>query len=373
MRDAWPVAVFWLGGIVLLGFVLYLVSDVLVPFGASFAIAYLLDPLCDRLEKLGVPRSLASLFVLLGFLLCFALVFLILVPVVESQILELVRRIPQFLDAAQREFTGLTALVQERLSPEDFARVRDAVGTRLGDAFSWSGRLLTRLVTGGLAVFNILSLVFITPIVAFFILRDWDRMIAAIDRLLPRRYAPTIREQARLIDATLAGFVRGQGLVCLIMGIYYATALSIAGLEFGLVLGLLIGILLIIPFLGSAIGGALAVLLAIMQFSSWSRVGIVAAIFVVGQTVEGNILSPRIVGERVNLHPVWVIFALLAFGSLLGFLGLIIAVPVAAIIGVLVRFAVHRYLESPLYDPDRFAPTVPDISQNMCDDETTRL
>jgi len=352
-RGSWLAAVFWLGGLVLLGLALHLVSDVLLPFAASFVIAYLLNPLCDRLEKTGLPRALASLVVLLGFLLAFALVFLVLVPLVESQILELVNRIPRFVDAARGELNLLMAVVQERLSPEDFAKLRDAVGGRLGDAFSWAGSLLTGLLTGGLAFFNILSLVFITPIVAFFILRDWHRLTAAIDRFLPRRHAATIREQALLVDATLAGFIRGQAMVCLVMGVFYALALSIAGLDFSLVLGLLTGVLLIIPFLGSAIGGGLAILLAIMQFSNWTRVGIIAGVFLVGQTIEGNILTPRLVGQRVNLHPVWVIFALLAFGSLFGLLGLMIAVPVAAVLGVLTRFALHRYLESSLYTGGR--------------------
>jgi predicted PurR-regulated permease PerM len=374
-RDAWPGAVFWLCGVVLTGVVLYLVADVLLPFAAGFAIAYLLNPLCDRLERIRLSRALSSLVVLLGFLLCFALVLLILVPVIESQILELVGRIPAFVAATRGALNALMAVVQERVSPEDFARLRDAVGGRLGDAFSWGGRLLTGLLTGGLAFFNILSLVFITPIVAFFILRDWHRIIAAVDRFLPRRHAATIREQALLVDATLAGFIRGQATVCLVMGVFYALALSVAGLDLGLVLGLLTGILLVIPFLGSAIGGGLAILLAASQFADWTRVGIVAGVFLVGQTIEGNVLTPRLVGGRVNLHPVWVIFALLAFGSLFGLLGLMLAVPVAAIIGVLARFALQRYLVSPLYEPaaGAAAPTAPDAVDIVRDDEPARL
>jgi predicted PurR-regulated permease PerM len=374
-RDSRQTALYRIGGLVLLGFVVYLVSDVLLPFVAAFAIAYLLDPLCDRLERLGLPRAGASLVVLLGFLLAFALVFLILVPLVESQILELAGRIPVFLDAARRELNSLLEILKARLAPEDFAKLRDAAGGKLGDAFSWGGRLLTGLLTGGLAFFNILSLVFITPILAFFMLRDWHRLLATIDRYLPRRYEATIREQALLVDATLAGFIRGQAMVCLTMGVYYALALSLAGLDFGLVLGLLTGILLIIPILGAAIGGCLAIILAIMQFGDWTSVGIVAGIFLVGQTIEGNILTPRLVGERVNLHPVWVIFALLAFGNLFGLLGLMIAVPVAAAIGVLTRFALQHYLQSPLYDPaaersvtDETAPSLPDIDIVRDDD-----
>jgi predicted PurR-regulated permease PerM len=368
-RSAWPGAAIWGGGIVLFFLGLYLVSDILLPFVASFAIAYLLNPLCDRLQRAGLGRPLASIIVLLGFLLCFALFLLVLVPLVEAQILELVGRMPVFVDAARREVNGLMAMVEARLSPEDFAKLRDAVSGRLGDAFTWGGTLLTKVLTGGLALFNVLSLIFITPIVAFFILRDWHRIVAMVGRLPPRRQAATIREQAALVDATLAGFIRGQALVCLVMGIYYALALSLAGLDFGLVLGLLVGILLIIPMLGAGLGGILAVVLAMVQFPDWLHVGIVAGIFLVGQTIEGNILTPRLVGGRVNLHPVWVIFALLAFGSLFGLLGLMIAVPVAAVIGVLVRFALHRYLASPFYNPAA-SPADPGIVR---DDEPTRL
>jgi predicted PurR-regulated permease PerM len=370
-RSPWPGAVFWLAGLVIVGLLLSLVSDVLLPFAAGLVIAYLLNPLCDRLERAHVPRALASLVVLLGFLVAFGLVLLVLAPLVESQILQLVDRIPSFLDAARREFIGLLAMVQSRVSPDDFAKLRDAVGARLGDAFAWGGRLLTGVLTGGLAFFNVLSLVFVTPVVAFFMLRDWHRLVATIDRLLPRRHEATIREQARLVDATLAGFIRGQAMVCLVMGVYYALALSLAGVEFGLVLGLLTGILLIIPILGAALGGCVAILLAIMQFADWTSVGIVAGIFLVGQAIEGNILTPRLVGGRVNLHPVWVIFALLAFGSLFGFLGLMIAVPVAAVIGVLIRFALQRYLASPLYAPPSDA--LSDASETVRDDEPARL
>jgi predicted PurR-regulated permease PerM len=374
-RSSWPGAVFWLAGLVIVGLLLRLVSDILLPFAAGLIIAYLLNPLCDRLERARLPRALASLVVLLGFLVAFGLVLLVLAPLVESQILQLVDRIPSFVNAARREFMGLLAMVQSRISPDDFAKLRDAVGGRLGDAFAWGGRLLTGVLTGGLAFFNVLSLVFVTPVVAFFMLRDWHRLVATIDRFLPRRHEATIREQARLVDATLAGFIRGQAMVCLVMGVYYALGLSLAGLEFGLVLGLLTGILLIIPFLGGALGGCVAVLLAIMQFADWTSVAIVAGIFLVGQAIEGNILTPRLVGGRVNLHPVWVIFALLAFGSLFGLLGLMVAVPVAAVIGVLIRFALQRYLASPLYAPpsgDR-SGAFPDASETLRDDEPTRL
>jgi predicted PurR-regulated permease PerM len=343
---------FWGGLLAVLGMALWLLDAILLPFAAGFAIAYFLDPLVNRLQSWSIPRGLAALLALLLFFLGIALVALILVPVLESQIGELVRRFPRFLAAAQRDLNLAMGLVQERLSPEDYAKVRDAVGARLGDAFAWIGRLLQEMLTSSIALFNLLSLVFITPIVAFFLCRDWERMLARIDAWLPRPHLATIREQARVIDQTLAGFIRGQATVCLLMGAFYAFALSLAGLDFGLVLGFLVGLLIFIPFLGGAIGATLAILLAVTQFDNWASVAIVAGIFVVGQSLEGNVLTPKLVGDRVHLHPVWVIFSLLAFGNLFGLAGLLVAVPVAAIIGVLVRFSLHQYLASPLYDPD---------------------
>ena len=206
------------------------------------------------------------------------------------------------------------------------------------------------LLSGGLAIVNVLALVFITPIVTFFLLRDWDEMVARIDKWLPRQWAPVIREQATLIDETLAGFVRGQSLVCLLLGTFYAIGLTIVGLEFGIVIGMLAGILSFIPYVGTIVGFVLSVGLAFAQYPDWLPIFIVVGIFLAGQAIEGNFLTPKLVGERVGLHPVWVIFALLAGGSLFGFVGVLLAVPVAAVIGVLARFALGRYLQSGYYN-----------------------
>jgi predicted PurR-regulated permease PerM len=357
MSNAWQRLLFWLGGLAAFGLALWLLNAILLPFAAGFAIAYFLDPLVHRLGLWRVPRGIATLLALLVFFLGIGLVALVLVPLIESQIGELVRRFPTFLAAAQRDLNWLMGLVQERLAPEDYAKLRDAVTERLGVAFSWLGQLLQSMLTSSFALFNLLSLVFVTPVVAFFLLRDWAGIIARIDDWIPRPHVATVREQARLVDATLAGFIRGQATVCAVMGAYYAVALSVAGLDFGLVLGLLVGLLIFIPFLGGAIGATLALLLAVTQFDSWGGVALVGLVFVVGQLFEGNFLTPKLVGDRVNLHPVWVIFALLAFGNLFGLAGLIVAVPVAAIIGVLTRFALQRYLTSPIYDPAAATPS----------------
>ena len=190
----------------------------------------------------------------------------------------------------------------------------------------------------------------VVPVVAFYLLYDWDRMIGTIDSLLPRDHAPIIRRLAGEIDETLASFIRGMGTVCLILGSYYAVALMLVGLQFGLVVGAVAGIITFIPYVGALFGGALAIGLALFQFwGDWLSIALVAGIFVIGQVVEGNFLTPKLVGHSVGLHPVWLIFALSVFGALFGFVGMLVAVPLAAAFGVLARFATEQYRHSRLY------------------------
>ena len=254
----------------------------------------------------------------------------------------------------------LMHLVEQQLPPQDVAKLRDALGSGVGTIAGWMARLIQSLLSSGVALANLLSLLFITPVVAFFLLRDWDKVVRRVDSWLPRQYAVTIREQARLVDATLAGYLRGQLLVCLGVGIYYAAALTLIRLEFGLIIGILAGILTFIPYVGFATGFVLALSLALLQFGTFSGVLLVIVVFAIGQVLESNVLAPKLVGTRVHLHPVWVIFALLAFGSVFGFLGVLLALPTAAVIGVLVRFALARYLASPLYDPRNRHPSASD-------------
>ena len=346
-RNTW----FWLIGFALFFLALWQLSAILLPFVAGIAIAYFLNPPVNRLERLGVPRGLAAVVVLLLFLTLLVLVIMLVVPILESQVLDLVASLPSLLDAARREAEVLMRMAQERLSPEDFAKLRDAVGGKLADMFAVLGTVFRDVVTRGVALANLLSLVFVTPVVSFFLLRDWNRILARLDGWLPRAQAATIREQAARIDEILSAYLRGQLSVCAVLGVYYAVGLSLLGLNFGSVIGLLVGILAFIPYVGFAIGFILAVLLALTQFSDLHHVLYVVALFVAGMLMEGNLLTPKLVGERVHLHPVWIVFALLSFGTLLGLLGVLIAVPMAAVIGVLARFGLSRYLASPLYDP----------------------
>ena len=346
----------WAAAIALLVFALYTVSAVLLPFIVGFALAYLFDPVADRMERAHMPRWLASALITGASLLAVVALALVLVPLLQSQVVDFASRVPHYIDLVRSKAMELLDMLRARLSAEEMSAVRAKVGSIAGpDTLSLIGKTLGRVWGGGVALFNLLSLLFVTPIVAFYLLRDWDRVIATIDGWLPRRHADDVRAIAREIDSVLSGFIRGQFTVCLVLAAYYGTGLSVVGLDFGLVIGISTGLLTFIPIFGMLIGFAVGIGVALAQFGLALKVVFVAAVFLVGQLVEGNFLTPRLVGSRVGLHPVWTIFALLAGGAIAGFTGLLLAVPMAAVIGVLARFAVRRYRASAAFDRDRQA------------------
>jgi predicted PurR-regulated permease PerM len=342
-------ASFWLGAILVLLAALYLLGNILLPFVAGMAVAYFLDPVVDRMERVRVPRSLGTMLALLLFFCFFALLVILLVPLIHDQAIRLGERLPGYLDVLYERLTPLIAEVQRRLADSPDTGMSDIIGSS-GAVLKWAAGVAGNLISGGAAIANLLSLILITPIVAFYLLRDWDRIVDRVDSWLPREQAPTIRDLARQIDETLSGFVRGQAMVCLLLGLFYAIGLTLVGLDFGLVIGLFAGVISFIPFVGSIVGGIASIGLALVQFDDMTWVIAVAAIFVIGQAIEGNFLTPNLVGDKVGLHPVWVMFALLAGGALFGFVGVLVAVPVAAVAGVMARFAIQQYLQSPLYE-----------------------
>ena len=329
-----------------------LFQNILLPFVAGLAIAYFLDPIVDRLEGSGIGRTAGAALALVGFALAVAGVFLLLAPVIHAQLTGLIRNLPQYAEAIETHAGRLMAVVETRVTPEELSGLRKALVGQLGSAATWVGRLAGDMLGSGIALFNLIGLLVLTPVVAFYLLRDWNKLLAGVDALLPRGQAATIREQAGRIDRVLAGFVRGQASVCAALGLGYGTALMAAGLDFGFVVGLVSGLISFVPYIGSVVGGVISIGLALDQFDSWWRVGLVAAIYATGQVLEGNYLTPKFVGDRIGLHPVWVIFALLAGGSLLGLVGMLVALPAAAAVGVLVRFAAERYRTSRFYDAD---------------------
>ncbi len=344
---------FWLIGLAVAFLFLFLLRGILLPFVAGMAIAYLLDPVCDRLEKLKMSRTWATAVVTVGFLVLFIGVLLLLLPAVISQLTHFLKQLPVYVDLIRTLVIDALQKVEARVDPEIFDRIRLTLAESTDHIMAWGTQALTTLVSQGVAIANLVSLIVITPVVAFYLLRDWDRLVAQVDSWLPRKHLTVIRQLAREVDQTLAGFLRGQGTVCLLLGVFYAVGLTIVGLDFGLVIGLIAGLLTFIPYAGSMIGLVLSVGFAILQFDSWIYVGIVAAIFFAGQAIEGNVLTPKLVGDSVGLHPVWIIFAILAGGVLFGFVGVLLAVPVTAVIGVGVRFALTQYLDSPLYVGER--------------------
>ena len=324
---------------------LWLLGDVMLPFILGGAIAYLLDPVADRLQRLGLSRLFATVVITLFAILVLVVLALLVVPTLARQATQLVEVAPQMADNLESFLTQrFPSLVDEdsilRRSLNDLGEtVRSRGGEFVQAAFTSIGGLV-----------NVVVLFVIVPVVAFYLLMDWDRMVAKVDSLLPREHAPAIRRISRDIDDTLAGFIRGQGTVCLILGTYYALALMLIGLQFGLVVGFVAGILTFIPYVGAIVGGALSIGLALFQFwGEWVWIIAVWAVFQSGQFIEGNILTPKLVGDSVGLHPVWLIFALAAFGTLFGFVGLLVAVPVAAVIGVLTRHGLEHYRASTLY------------------------
>lgn len=316
-------------------YLLTALSDILLPFVLGFALAYFLDPLADRLEAVGVRRSLATLTitVIVGLALLTALAFGL--PVLAQQISMLIAALP-----------GYISDVQVWLLEQNLVEGQNELVSVMGESLlAGLQKTASSMVLTGLSLINLLALIFITPIVAVYMLNDWDHMIARINGLLPDEQAAIIRNLASQIDETLGGFARGQILVCLSLGTIYAVGLSLVGLQSGIIVGVFAGLISFIPYVGAAFGLVLAGALGLGQFGfELPPLALIAGVFFVGQFIEGNILTPRLVGDRVKLHPVWIIFALLAMGSLFGFLGLLLAVPLAAIIGVLVRYGVTLYM-----------------------------
>lgn len=341
---------YWVAGFGAFLALVFLLSDILLPFVAGMILAYLLDPLADFLERHRFPRWLAAGLITLLATTVVISVLLVLVPLLQSQIVDFAGRLPNYVELLREKAVALLAAVQTQLTLEEMASIREKIGGAAGpNALAWIGNLLTRIWGGGVALLNLLSLLVITPIVMFYLLRDWDDLLDTIEGWLPRHLAPVIREKTLEIDEVLSGFLRGQFSVCLLLGLLYAIGLTVVGLDFGLIIGFVTGLISFVPYFGMLIGFAVGLGVAIAQFSDWQPIAMVAGVFVVGQFLEGNFITPRLVGERIGIHPAWIIFALLAGGALFGFTGILLAVPIAAVVGVLGRFALQQYKRSAAY------------------------
>jgi len=355
---------FWLAALAVAVLALWLFSGVLMPFVAGMALAYLLNPVANRLQRMGINRLVACIVILAVSVIFFVVVLVAIVPLVVTQLSHFAENVPGYINRLQdlartlaseqgnllSSWIGVDIFQKLGLGDGKPADVSGPVGNLVGKGVSWLTGLLGSIISGGSTLIGIASLLVITPVVAFYMLVDWERMIRTLDGLVPVAHRETVHRLAREIDTAIGGFLRGQSLVCLFLAAWYGFGLLLIGLNFGFVIGLTGGLLSFIPYVGSLTVLVISAILAIVQ--GWPSPWLLIMVLVVvgtGQFLEGNVLTPRLVGASIGLHPVWLMFALLAFGSLFGFTGLIVAVPVAAAIGVLIRFGIERYRESALY------------------------
>ncbi|MDJ0992200.1 MAG: AI-2E family transporter [Dinoroseobacter sp.] len=336
---------YWSAAALIFFAILWFLGDVMLPFVVGGAIAYFLDPVADKLEASGLSRAVSTAIIAVAAVVVFTVLALLVVPTLISQTIALGEAIPDMLRQLDTYLSQRFPVIDDPNST-----IRQSLNA-LGETIqNNAGELVQQVFASALGVIGVVVFIVVVPVVAFYLLLDWDHMIARIDELLPRDHRATIRTLASEVDSVMAGFVRGQLTVCLILGTFYSIALMAVGLKFGLVVGAVAGLLTFIPYVGSLVGGALSIGLAVFQF--WDDPGwivAVALIFILGQMIEGNYLTPKLVGGSVGLHPVWLLFALSAFGTIFGFVGMLVAVPVSAMIGVLVRFAVARYQDGRLY------------------------
>lgn len=341
-------------------------GNVVMPFILGAAIAYMFNPLVDWLANHGARRAAAVSFITIMAIIAVLFASLLIIPTIVNQATQLVNFLGQSVDTAPVLVERIDNWVADAfpILEQNGITVASQLRDVAGVIQSKGGELIGSLFSSAMGILNVVVLLVVTPVVGFYLLLDWHKLIGSVDNLLPRQHAPIIRSMARDMDRSLASFIRGQMTVCTVLGLFYAIALVLVGLKFGIIAGAIAGILTFIPYVGALVGGVLSIGLAFFQFwgplegidgsmvresTDWLRIGLVTGVFVLGQFLEGNVLTPRLVGSSIGLHPVWLMFALSVFGAIFGFVGMLVAVPVAAVIGVAARYALHGYKKSSLY------------------------
>ena len=358
--------VVWAVALAAIGYLLYLLGGAVAPFAAGIALGYLLDPVVRRMQSFGLSRLVASLIILVVFILVAALLLLLAAPALANQFANFAQKLPGYATRLQALAIQEGSALLDRYGGEWRAsgwtisadQIQKSVGDFVSQGAQWLLNALRSLVSGGAAIFSFLSFLIITPVVAFYMLVDWNKMVATLDGWLPLDHRDALRAIAAEINHALAGFIRGQSLVCLFLGLWYGIGLTLIGLDFGFLIGVIAGVLSFIPYIGSLTALVLSIGVALVQ--GWPSLTLFVealAVVLVGQFLEGNVISPRLVGGSIGLHPVWLMFSLFAFGALFGFTGLLIAVPTAAALGVLARHLIGLYLKSPLYRGETGTPT----------------
>ena len=340
----------WVSALLILIFcsIVYSLNAIILPFLLGFVGAYASNGLVSRLEKIHIARGVGSALVILGVIFLLILLLIVAFPYLQQQLITLAIALPKIVDTSVNNLKPFLDQCAEKFGTPDPAELKTHLSSHVGDILSWSVRIITGILSNGMVLANLISLVFLTPIIMFYLLKDWPKLIRRLDVYIPPLHKEAVHGYVKKIDDTLSAYAKGQATVCLVLMILYSIALWAVGLNQGLFIGVLTGFLSFIPYLGAIIGLLTSVALAFTQDPSLI-VPIMIVFFVVGMT-ESNILAPRLIGEKVGLHPVWIIFSLLAGASWFGFLGILVALPVGAIIGVVVRFGIEWYLTSPLYN-----------------------
>jgi predicted PurR-regulated permease PerM len=341
----------WVGFFLAAILFLWIFRSILLPFVIGITLAYLLNPLVTWLQKVGIRRTLGTAIILFLVIALIVGFLLMLVPLVGDQVVDMIARLPGYIGDLQKLLQDIAPQLADWLGPERAAQLEGSLTDMIGRGVEIAGNITALIAQSGLTVLNTIAVLFIAPVVAFYMLLEWEGMVKRVDSLLPRQHREEILGVLRDIDRSMAGVIRGAGSVILVLTIYYGTALSLAGLNFGLAIGLIGGLLSFIPYVGFLTGFVLAMAVALVQFwpDQWALILVIFVIYMVGQFLEANILYPKLVGQSININPVWLMFALFAFGLLFGFVGLLLAVPLAAIVGVLARYSVRKYQESSLY------------------------
>ena len=344
---------FWLALFLVSGYLLFLLSPILTPFIISILLAYLGDPLCDKLEARGMSRTLAVSTVFATLVLLFVAVVLVLIPTLDRQLQNMAGKLP---DYAQWFNEKIVPLVRDTLGLEssgfNIENLQKALKENLGDATHILQSFLQGVKQPAAALITSLTYLFLIPVITFYMLRDWDVLVAKIRALIPRSKVEVATELAHRSDEVLGGFLRGQMMVMMALGIIYSLGLSLVGLEMAIVIGMFAGLVSFIPYLGAIVGILLAGIMAIIQFQDWAHPVGVGIVFIVGQTLESTLITPKFVGDRIGLHPIAVLFAVMAGGQLFGFFGILLALPAAAVINVFLGYFKSHYLQSDVYQDD---------------------
>lgn len=343
----------WILLMAVTGVLLWLFRGILLPFVLGITFAYLLNPFVDWIERRGIYRGIATMIVMLVALTLFITAFLLIVPLLLQQAFGLAQNIPVYIEQLQVAVENLIPRLEQWLGPDRMQEFERGVEQMFADSIGFLTNVTGQIAQSGMGLINTIAVMVVTPVVAFYLLLDWDKMVESVDNLFPPLHRAELRSVFKDMDVALAGFVRGQGAVVGILAIYYAATLSLTGLSFGLAIGLMAGLFSFIPYVGALIGFVLSMGVALVQFwPDWVMISVILGIYLFGQFLEGNILYPKLVGSSIGVHPVWLMFSLFAFAVLFGAVGVIVAVPLAAISGVLVRWGVSKYKRSPLYEPE---------------------